>query len=112
MSPFGYVSTCKEKYKSGMGISPFPARNERFREGGRGVRSLDRGYALFAGADANHVGDRDQEYLAVADLAGARGFGNDSSDMRSLLVRYDDFEFHLLQQVHRIFCAAIVLGKS
>src|SRR5262245_6179212 len=37
-------------------------------------RTSNRGFARFAGADADHLLDRGDENLAVADLAGASGF--------------------------------------
>src|SRR5579871_5076735 len=69
-------------------------------------------FTLLAGADADHLRNGDQEDLAVADFAGARGVGDGIGDVSRLLISDDDLDLDLLQQVDRVLRAAIVLCKA
>src|SRR5512140_3354503 len=74
------------------------------------VGLLDRGLAALAGAHADGFLDGQDEDLAVADAAGP-GRGHDRLDHAPhQLVRDDDLQLDLRQQVHRVFRPAIQLG--
>ncbi len=66
----------------------------------RAVRSrrekrLDGGFVLLAGADADHFLHRSDEDFAVADFAGARGFGDGLDAGFGLFLGDDDLDFDL-----------------
>jgi predicted porin len=70
----------------------------------------DRGFVLFAGADADHALDVGHEDLAVADLAGARGADDRVDDRLHLGFAHDDLDLDLRQEIDHVFGAAVQLG--
>src|SRR6516162_7525724 len=74
--------------------------------------ALDGVRARFAGADPDGLIDLRYKYLAIADAAGL-GRAADRLDRRpEILVRDDDFDFHLRQKVDDILGPAIELGVA
>src|SRR6201991_3029697 len=79
----------------------------------RGTNSSSQRVAVgFAGADAPGVIDRGDENLAVADLAGARGRGDDLHRLVGEVRRHRDFDPQLGQEIHDIFGAAVDFGMA
>src|ERR1700694_362912 len=66
----------------------------------------------FAGPDPQGVIDRRHEYLAVADLAGARAGGDDVNRLVGEIGCDGDFDPQLRQKIHDIFGAAIDVGMA
>src|ERR1019366_3527147 len=73
---------------------------------------LDRVRAGFAGTDADNLLDIEDENLAVADAAGARGLLNRLDRGLEPGIRHHDFDFHLGQKIHDIFGAPVKLGMA
>src|SRR5690606_19066095 len=71
------------------------------------ARSLERVRVDFAGADAHRLVDRNDEDLAVADLAGARGAGQRLDHLIGPVARHADFDAEFRQEAHRVLGAAI-----
>src|SRR5690606_16616736 len=65
-----------------------------------------------AGADADDLVERDDEHLAVADLAGARGAGDGLERGVEHLVRHRGLDLELGQEVDDVFGAAVQLGMA
>src|ERR1700681_4317023 len=74
--------------------------------------SLERVAVGFAGSDPQSMIDRSHEYLAVADLPGARAGGDDFDRLVGDIRRNGDFDPQLRQKIHHIFCAAIDLRMA
>src|SRR5947207_891876 len=74
--------------------------------GARGTL-LQCGLPGFAGANANRVGNRINENLAVADLAGLGRFHDDVNDLVAGLVGHHDLNLKLGHKINAIFRAAI-----
>src|SRR5262249_48616204 len=70
---------------------------------------LDRVAAALAGADANHLVDREDEDLAVADARRLRCLLDRLDHVRDLLVANDDLELHLRQEVDDVLRAPVEL---
>src|ERR1700737_5514840 len=66
----------------------------------------------FAGPDPQRVIDRRHEYLAVADLAGARACGDDVNRLVGEFRSDGDLDAQLRQKIHDIFGAAIDFGVA
>src|ERR1700687_1972576 len=74
--------------------------------------TLDRSFAGFAGADANHLLHRSHEYLTVADLARMSRFDHGFDRTVDKRVADDHFDLHLGQEIDHVLGAAIKLGMS
>src|SRR6266852_3884487 len=74
--------------------------------------NLERVAVGFAGPDPQRVIDRRHEYLAVADLTGARARGDDVHRLVGKIRRDRDFDSQLRQKIHDIFGAAIDFGVA
>src|ERR1019366_173734 len=74
--------------------------------------SLQRVAVGFAGPDAQRMIDRRHEYLAVADLSGARAGSNDFDRLVGDIRGDGDFDPQLRQEIHHIFGAAINLRMA
>src|SRR5262249_1504730 len=68
--------------------------------------------APFAGADAIALLDRNHEYAAVADLAGARRLNDRGHRFVDEVVGDDDLDFHFWQQADVVLLAAIDRGVA
>jgi outer membrane protein assembly factor BamD len=68
--------------------------------------------AGLAGADANHLFDRVDEDLAVADLAGACGSADCLDAAFQLIFFHHHLELHFRQEVHHVLGAAIELSVA
>src|SRR3954470_19238831 len=66
----------------------------------------------FPRADPHQVLDGRQPDLAVTDLAGGCGLDDDVDDVLRIVVRDDDFQSHLRDEVHRVFRTPIDLGVA
>src|SRR6185312_6862879 len=86
-------------------MSVFPSTVDRVLPG-----VSDRVRAGFAGADADGFLDVEDEYLAVADAPGARGFLDGVDGCLQPVVGDDDLDLHFRQEVHDIFCATVEFG--
>src|SRR6516165_12015856 len=75
-------------------------------------RRLDRRDALLAGADADHFLDIGDEDLAVSDAASARAVDDGFHGPLHHAILAHHLDFHLGQEVHDIFGAAILLGMA
>src|SRR5688572_20020529 len=75
-------------------------------------RVLQGRLVAFARADADGGLHRRDEDLAVADVAGLRGRGDDLGDLVDDLVRHDDLHLDLGEEVDRVLAAAIQLGVA
>src|ERR1700682_2962061 len=78
----------------------------------RKCENLERVAVDFAGPDPQRVIDRRHEYLAVADLTGARAGGNDVDRLVRKVGCDSDFDSELRQKIHDIFRAAVDLGVA
>lgn len=76
------------------------------------VRGSDGVVAGLAGADADRLLDRQDEDLAVADLFGARGRNNGIDGGLDQIIGQYHFDFHLGQEIHHIFRAAVQFGMA
>src|SRR5215218_5403360 len=65
-----------------------------------------------AGADADRVVDRGDEYLAVADAIGLRGLLDRLDGAVDQGVVHDEFDLHLRQKVDHVLGTAIKLGMA
>src|ERR1700675_3551315 len=82
------------------------------RASGAGRRGSDRVLAFLSGANANGLVDGADEDLAVADAAGmSRGLDRLDGALH-LRVLYNHLDFHLRQEVHDVYAAAIELGVA
>jgi hypothetical protein len=73
---------------------------------------LDGGFTALVSADADYIFDREDEDLAVADLAGFGG-GCDRGDcLGREVVGDDDLKFGLGQEINRVFGSTIDLGVA
>src|SRR3990170_7607594 len=70
---------------------------------------LKRIFAGFAGADAVHLFEIEDEDLAVADLVGARGLDDRLDHALQRRGLDGDLDLHLGQEVHHVFSAAVEL---
>jgi hypothetical protein len=75
-------------------------------------RASDRILVAFAGADAQRGLDRQHEDLAVADAAGLRGAPDGVDGFLDQVVADHNLDFHLGQEVHDVFGAAIEFGVA
>src|SRR5215813_9073002 len=69
-------------------------------------------FAPFAGADADNLFHRGNKNLSIADLACARSVCNNFNHLRCFIVRYQDLDFYLRQEIDRIFGTAIKLSMA
>src|SRR5688500_143610 len=69
--------------------------------------TLDGAFAPLFRPDADGVLNRQDENLAVANLAGLRGLDDRLDCFRDVVIADHDFKFHLWQEIHRILAAAI-----
>src|SRR5437660_1406686 len=76
---------------------------------GPGGATLDGGVAALVGADAHHFVERNDEDLAVTDLAGLSRAHDGVDRLADGFVGDGDFNFHLRKEVHRVFAAAVDL---
>ena len=76
------------------------------------VLQSERAGVGLAGANANHVLDRRDENLAVADLAGLGGSTDGLDYFVDLVCRDSDLEADFRQEIHRVFGATINLGMA
>ena len=74
--------------------------------------SLERFRAGLAGADADHLFEIENENLAVADLAGVRGFFDCLNDLLEQLGLDGGFDFDFGQEVDHVLRAPVELGVS
>src|SRR5690606_12257989 len=72
----------------------------------------ERFLAGFAGADANHLFERGDEDLSVADLAGARSAFDGFDDPIDQRVVNGGLDLHLGQEVNDVLGAAVQLGVA
>src|SRR5262249_49839349 len=73
---------------------------------------LERSLVAFTGADPHGGLDRVHEDLAVTDVAGLRGRGDDLDDLVDDAIGDDHLDHHLRQEVDRVLAAAIQLGVA
>ena len=73
------------------------------------ARTLDRVFAALAGADADHLVDRRDEDLAVADAAGLGGVRDGLDHLVHHVVLDDDLDLHLGDEVDDVGGAAVDL---
>ena len=88
------------------------AAEKRAIVGGPGGRALERLLVEFASADADDALDGADEYLAVADLAGAGNLDDGVHAGLDHFVEHGHFDAHFGQEVHHVFRAAIQLGVA
>src|SRR4029078_1451826 len=62
----------------------------------------DRVFARLSGADADDLVDRADEDLAVADEAGLGGLDDGVDDLPDVVLRHDDLELDLGDEVHHV----------
>src|SRR3954463_4315062 len=74
--------------------------------------TLDGRVVDLAGADAHNMLDGCHEDLAVADLARARRLHDRLDGGLDMVVRYDNFNLHLGQEVDDILGAPVELGMA
>src|SRR5579883_3456843 len=75
-------------------------------------KKLQRTGELDADANANHLIQRADENLAVADLAGARGLHDRLDRAFDQVVWQRDLQFHLGQEIHHVLRAAVQFGVA
>ena len=73
------------------------------------LAGVDRGVAVLTGPDPDRVFDRKDEDLAVTDLARLAGFLEGEDDLLGLVVRDDDFELELGEEVDDVLRTAVEL---
>src|SRR5215207_2869534 len=87
-----------------------PGQRSRARRYGR--RRLDRVRARLAGADADRLLDRRYKNLAIADATSLRRLADRLHRAVHEIVRKDDLELHLGQEVDNVLGAAVQLGVT
>src|ERR1700744_5792150 len=91
--------------------SSIPERG-RNRRGDSKIKNLKDLLARFPRADAQRAFHRQDENLAVADLARAALFGDDADRFVDQLVGHDDFEFPLGNEIRVVLAAAVKFGGA
>ncbi len=74
--------------------------------------SLDGGFGRLAGADANHIGQRGHEDLAVTDLARPGAVHDRVDHSTDVFVRNDDFDLHLGNEIDSVLGTAVGFGVA
>src|SRR6185312_12332006 len=78
----------------------------------RRQQASDRVCAGLPRANANGLFDIEDENLSVADASRSRSLLNGFDGRGELVVRDDDFDFHLGQEIHDVFGATIEFGMT